>query len=267
MSSRNDAIPPNSARSASRPSTLEGGPVHPLPPTEEFNRAAAELGLEFDPGDLDRLGQFLALLLRANQTMNLTAIRDPQAAWMRHVLDSLTLLQVVEGATISILDVGSGGGLPGIPLAIALPGSRVTLLEATGKKAAFLTEAAQRLGLANVTVVSSRAEKAGAEGSKHRDAYDLVTARAVGRTAVVAELCAPFAKPGGRVVLIKGEKAEEELLEAQPALAKLRLGHSGTIATPTGRLVVLEKIGATPRAFPRRDGEAKHAPIAKGPDR
>src|SRR6185436_19397799 len=160
-----------------------------LPPTPQFLQAAAAAGIEFEEGDLERLGLYLALLLETSRSVNLTATTDPAEAWVRHILDSLTLLALLselpEGG--SVIDVGSGGGLPGIPLAIVAPRLRFTLLEATGKKAEFLTAAGERLGLANVAVVNDRAEHAGHQ-PEHRERYDAVVARAVGPLAVLSEL-------------------------------------------------------------------------------
>jgi 16S rRNA (guanine527-N7)-methyltransferase len=250
----------------------------PLAPTQQFLDAAATLGIEFDDGDLQRLGTYLELLLEANKTTNLTAIREPDAAWMRHILDSLTLLpalaELPEGATV--IDVGSGGGLPGMPLAIALPHLRFTLLEATGKKAVFLRTTATTLGLSNVTILCERAEKAahdrgertgaGRQGG-HREAYDAVVARAVGRLVSLAEITVPFAKApsegqaGGEVLLIKGQQADEEVEESKAALHALKAVHVRTFDTPTGRVIVLGKGAATPKLYPRRDGEPKRSPL------
>lgn len=243
-----------------------------LTPPESFLAAARDLGVEFEPGDALVLGRFLAMLLEANETTNLTAVRDPAAAWTRHILDSLTLLPALADLPPGsrVIDVGSGGGLPGLPLAICLPALSFTLLEATGKKAAFLRAAASALALKNVEVVQDRAERAGQDRGERtpsgrtpgrREAYDAVVARAVGPLPVLAELTVPFAKVGGRVLLIKGEKATEELESAANALHALKAVHAGTLETPTGRIVVLEKPSATPRTYPRRDGEPARAPL------
>jgi 16S rRNA (guanine527-N7)-methyltransferase len=248
----------------------------PLTPPADFVGRCAESGIEFEGDDLARLGKYLAVLLDANTKINLTSIDKPDEAWSRHIFDSLTLMpllaEIPENG--SVVDVGSGGGLPGMVLAIIAPSLSFTLLEATGKKVTFLKFAAAALGLTNVTVVADRAETAGhnrgtkvSEGPRtfrsggHREKYDLVTARAVGRMAMLAELTVPFAKIGGRVALIKGQQADEELAEAGPALHLLKAIHTGTIDTPTGRIVVLEKSSATPRDYPRRDGEPKRAPL------
>lgn len=244
-----------------------------IPPTPEFLSAAAELGIEFEPADLDRLARFLALLLEANTRTNLTAITDPAEAWSRHILDALTLLPLLadlpEGARV--IDVGSGGGVPALPLAIVCPHLRFTCLEATGKKCDFLRQAIGSLGLANADVLQARAEAAGQDRGRRdpdgsrvggtRETYEAVTARAVGRLAVVAELAVPLAKPRGLVLLVKGQKADEELAEAREALDLLGAAHAGTVETPTGRIVVLEKVRPTPRTYPRRDGEPKRAPL------
>lgn len=235
----------------------------PLAPPEGFSASCVEIGIEFEPGDIDRLGRYLALMLDANKTTNLTAITDPGQAWIRHIQDSLTLLPLLaelsDGARV--IDVGSGGGCPGIPLAICMPHLQFALLEATGKKAAFLERVSGQLELANVTVLTGRAETFAAFKSPHREAYDAAIARAVGPLSVVSELTVPFVRMGGQALLIKGQKADEELDASTGALQTLKVVHAGTVDTATGRIIVLEKRVATPRTYPRRDGEPKRVPL------
>lgn len=232
----------------------------------EFLDLCQEHAIAFDEGDLERLGRFLALLLTANERFNLTAIRDPQSAWIRHVFDSLTLLAVLcelpDGARV--IDVGAGGGLPAIPLALTTPHQHFTLLEATAKKAEFLALAIDRLALTNARVLPIRAEAAGQARSgsdAHRERYDAAIARALAPIRVAAELTSPLVRVGGVVALVKGQRADDELADARHALRELRLVHESTLDTPTGRIVVLSKTAPAPRTYPRRDGEPKRSPL------
>jgi 16S rRNA (guanine527-N7)-methyltransferase len=234
----------------------------------DFAARALAIGVELEPSDVDALGRFLAILLAANDVLNLTAITEPAAAWERHILDALTLLPVLAEAPEQgrVADVGSGGGVPAIPLAIVFPALSFTLIEATAKKAAFLEAAVAGLGLKNVVVRAERAEEIGHDRGERgtsglRESFDVVTARALGPMSVAAELCVPLCRVGGRVVLVKGQKADEELAAARNALELLGAAHAGTLDTPTGRLVVLEKVGRTPRTYPRPSGEPKRKPL------
>jgi 16S rRNA (guanine527-N7)-methyltransferase len=237
-------------------------PLPPLAPTPAFLAEADSFGIAFDDGDLDRLGRYLALLLDANSRFNLTAITDPAEAWMKHVFDSLTLMPLLEAAEAKdVIDVGSGGGLPGIPLAIAMPGVRFTLLEATGKKAAFLREAVEALALPNVEVISERAETIGRDRDRHREQYDAVLARAVGKLRVLLELTLPLARVGGLVITIKGASAGQEVEDAAGALHALHGQVVHTTRTPTGTILVVEKLRPTGKLYPRLPGEPKRAPL------
>lgn len=246
--------------------------VAALQPTSAFTQACEDFGLAFETGELETLGRFLAFLLAVNERMNLTAIRDPAEAWLKHVFDALTLLPLLselsDGAELA--DVGSGGGVPALPLAIVHPQLHFTLIESTAKKADYLSAAVAVLGLKNVEVINQRAEEAGQDFRGLRERFDVVTARAVGRMPMLVELTVPLAKapegdtPGGRVILVKGEQAEQELAEAKQALYMLHAQHIGTVETPTGRLVVVEKMRKTPRTYPRAAGEPKRSPLGGG---
>ncbi len=215
------------------------------------------------------------MLMHANTRMNLTAIREEGEAWDKHIFDALTLIPMLaeleDGA--SVIDIGSGGGLPGIPLAIVMPKVWFTLVDATKKKIEYLDQVIDGLGLKNVRAINARAEQLGVDRGKrtpdgrvdaHREHYDIAMARGVGQIAMLAELTVPFIKVGGLVLMTKGQRAQEELDAAKAALHLLHTNHAGTIETPTGRVVVLEKQRKTPRDYPRRDGEPKRSPLGIG---
>jgi 16S rRNA (guanine527-N7)-methyltransferase len=212
----------------------------PLPVPDTFAAAALAMGYTGSAAQTETLAAYLAALLAMNEQMNLTAITTPDEAWSRHALDAFSLLphlaQLPAGS--HVLDVGSGGGLPGIPIAIARPDLRITLLEATQKKAGFLSAVCKKLALDNVSVVSERAEDL--QDSEFTRAFDVVTARAVARISKLLGFTVPFVKPKGRLLFIKGQRADEELAEAKGALRRFRCTHLRTVVGPTGRVVELQ---------------------------
>ncbi|MEZ4393938.1 MAG: 16S rRNA (guanine(527)-N(7))-methyltransferase RsmG [Polyangiales bacterium] len=211
----------------------------PLDAPDDLAARLEAIGVSLDEVATLRLRRYLAALLAMNEKMNLTAITAPDEVWSRHALDALSLVALLppprEG--LALADVGSGGGVPGIPVAIARPDLAMTLIEATQKKATFLADVAATLGLKNVRVVASRAEALAR--SPHRAAYDVVTARAVGRLQVLVPWTLPLLKRGGVALLIKGQKADEELAEADREIRRQGARHERTVPTPTGRVVVL----------------------------
>jgi 16S rRNA (guanine527-N7)-methyltransferase len=234
---------------------------------------AARLGIPLDQDQLDRLARFVALLLARNQQVNLTRIVEPAEVERRHLLDSLTCAlpvrdELVGCATWRCADVGSGGGLPGIPLALAFPSLRVTLIESVGKKAAFLREAVATLGLDGVSVLAERAEDA-VRAVGERDSYDLVVARALAPLPVALEWCLPFARPGGVVVLPRGSDLASQIQDGRFAAGQIagRLREPIPLDDPDlppGRsLAVADKLGPTPKRFPRRPGLASKQPLER----
>ncbi|MGC4095236.1 MAG: 16S rRNA (guanine(527)-N(7))-methyltransferase RsmG [Polyangiaceae bacterium] len=213
-----------------------------------------------DPRQQARLHEYLESLLQNTKLFNLTAIRDRDEAWNRHVVESLRLVPLLEDGK-TLIDVGSGGGLPGIVLAIARPDVTVTLLEATEKKARFLEQTGVALQLENLHVLCERAEVVGAPGAAQRERFDIVTARAVAPLRVLLELTAPLAKVGGLLLAVKGEKAAAELEAAARALRELHVAHEQTVRQPTASVVLLRKRAATPAKYPRRSGEPARNPL------
>lgn len=228
-------------------------------PPSIFFALADEYGIACEANDVDRLARYLELLLETNKQFNLTSITDPEEAWITHIFDSLTLLPYIQASNDAprIIDVGSGGGLPGVPLAIVHPDARFTLLEATGKKARFLERACDVLNLLNVSVVNQRAEVAGQDHGNHREQYDFVLSRAVGKLATLLEWTVPFGKVGGLILAIKGAKALAEIAEAKRTLHALQATVIDTRRTPTGTIVAIEKLRKTPRVYPRRAGATR----------
>ena len=238
---------------------------------EVLGRGAAAMGIDLSAAQLELFDRYADAMIRANERLNLTRIIDPDQVQTRHFLDSLTcalpvLAALRRGVAWRCIDVGSGAGLPGIPLAIAFPALRVTLLEATGKKARFLEELVAELGLTGATVAAARAEEAGRDPD-HRDGYELVVARALAPLPVALEWCLPFAVSGGRCILPRGSDLADQLPAGRVAAGELgaRLLPPWPITVPElppGRaLVVAEKLRQTPDRFPRRPGVASSRPL------
>ena len=193
----------------------------------------------------ERLRRWIEELLA---TPGLTAISDPEEAWRIHVEQSLVAVPQVEQYDGRLIDVGSGGGAPGLPLAAALPDRDVTLLEANGRKAAFLERIAA--GFPNVRVVRGRAEE------EELETYGVAVAKALARPPVAAELCLPLVRVGGAAVLFVGPSADAHAV----GVAARKLG--GAAPERHSGLLVVPKIAPTPAGFPRRPGMASKRPLA-----
>lgn len=234
---------------------------------ETFREAARALGLALDEAQVAALARFHALLLSGNERASLTSIVDEAGFWRTHALDSLSIARALadEPAPRTLVDVGSGAGIPAIPLAIAFPGLEVAAVESIAKKCRFIEEAAAALGLApRVRVIERRAEEA-ARDPAHRDRFDLATARALADLPVVLELALPFVRPGGLLVAYKGPRVAEELAAGARAAEALggrleRVVESGVPGADL-RLVLARKLAPTPDRYPRRTGVPEKRPL------
>ncbi|MHB8945833.1 MAG: 16S rRNA (guanine(527)-N(7))-methyltransferase RsmG [Bacillota bacterium] len=241
--------------------------------TGELEGLAVGLGLPMKPQDAALLGRFEGLLLAANQEMNLTRIVEHREVLIKHHLDSLTALLAIDFPTGGkVVDVGSGGGLPGIPLKVHRPDLRVSLLESSRKKCVFLRAVARELALPGLEVLEGRAEDLGRQ-QEYRETFDIAVARAVAHLAVLAEICLPLVKVGGTLVAMKGGDGEREAGEAAEAIQEVggNLTRVLGVALPEGMgdrvIVVIQKVSATPGRFPRKAGIPQKRPLglAAGP--
>ena len=196
----------------------------------ELAAGAAELGVTLDPTQIDRLVAFAALLLRWNRVHNLTAIERPDQVVSHHLLDSLAIVPTLEqragGRRLRVLDVGAGGGLPGIPLAIALPGLHFTLIDKVAKKVAFLQQARLELGLGNLEVVQARVEDYDAEP------FDVIVARAFSSLADLVRLTRPLLHPAGEWFAMKGALSRSEIEELGALQLPVRLKRTVKLRVP-----------------------------------
>ncbi len=241
-----------------------------------LQRAAADVGLGdvLTPAAVASLEHYAAEMVAWNQRVNLTRITAPGEIAVLHFVDSLVCLRGIGAAgaadqPLACVDVGAGAGLPGIVLQLVRPAWHVTLVEAVGKKAAFLAHAVGVLGLDRCTVVHARAEDV-AHQPGHRAAYDVAVARAVAALPVLAEYLLPLLRVGGRMLALKGEAVDAEVAALAPALAILggRLVDVMPYRLPglerVRHLVIAEKVARTPNPFPRRAGLPAQAPLTAG---
>ena len=219
------------------------------------------MGLELTDATCDTLCAFGHAVIEQNKVMNLTAITEPTQVAKLHLLDSLSVLSVMPLAGKKIIDVGCGAGFPGVPLKIACPEAKLTLLDSLGKRMNWLETVLPTLGV-EATCVTARAEEAVATC---REQYDIATSRAVARLNILLELTAPFVKVGGYVLAMKGTAAKEELDEAEKAIRTLGLQlvevKEFPIDDTAHAVIVLKKVRPTPPKYPRRYAKIKQAPL------
>ena len=223
---------------------------------------AAQFEVPLTEEKVEKFGKYMDLLLEWNQKINLTAICDPKEVVSKHFVDSLSLLSCGLEKGISLIDVGTGAGFPGVPLLIARPDLSVTMMDSLAKRLTFLEAVLKELEL-SATLLHMRAEDGG-QNKTYREAFDVATARAVANLSTLSEYCLPFVKKGGRFLAMKGD-ATEEIKEAVRALSLL----GGEVTEQKAvsfddwnhRIVVIKKVSTTPSKYPRKAGKPSKEPL------
>lgn len=226
---------------------------------------AAEYGVSLSDEAVERFDIYARLLVERNKVMNLTAITESDEIVKKHFVDSLSLLSVVDiPENAKVIDVGTGAGFPGIPLMIARPDLRMTLLDSTRKRLGFIEEVSRETSL-EPELLHSRAEDAG-KNENYRERYDLATARAVSNLRDLSEYCLPFVKKGGVFAPMKSAKADEEITQAKKAIHVLGGRIEKKVSFDIGdvgsrTVIIIKKISQTPTKYPRPSAKMAKFPI------
>lgn len=234
-----------------------------------LNQGCDELGLTLSGEQKEQFFQYYELLIEWNKVMNLTAITELSDVVTKHFVDSLLLVKALSSIKTSsyyCIDVGTGAGFPGIPLKIAFPALKITLLDSLNKRVGFLNEVIGKLGLTEIAAVHGRAEDFGRD-DKYREKFDLCVSRAVANLSTLSEYCIPFVKKGGMFIPYKSGKVEEETAEAAGAVKKLGGEMSPAVVltlpgTDVERTFIpIKKLGITPKKYPRKAGMPSKEPL------
>ncbi|MEK5478825.1 16S rRNA (guanine(527)-N(7))-methyltransferase RsmG [Paenibacillus sp. FSL R5-0407] len=233
----------------------------------QFHDLLSKQNIVLSPEQMQQFETYYEELVSWNEKMNLTGITERDQVYIKHFYDSVTLSFYLKMDQIhSLADIGSGAGFPGIPLKICFPHLKLTIVDSLNKRILFLQNVADKLGLKDVEPLHGRAEDM-ARNEGLRDSFDLVTARAVARMAVLNEFCLPFAKPGGTFAAMKGSDPAEEVRESAKSLSELRgkLKDSHHFSLPMENserhIILVSKTGPTPKKYPRKAGTPLKSPI------
>ncbi len=233
----------------------------------KIKKTLEQYGIDVNSNQEEQLKEYMLSILEYNKNINLTAITDPEEFVIKHYVDSLTplmekdIIDELDRNVERVLDLGTGGGFPGVPMAIMLPEKKFTLLDSLNKRLKIIDEISSRIAVNNIKTLHGRAEDGG-RNPEERENYDLCLSRAVSHMAVLAEYALPFVKKGGMFIAYKGWDIDEEMSESQEAIERLGGKVEGIRETVTNeKLVIIRKMRKTPSKYPRKAGEPKKNPI------
>ena len=235
----------------------------------KFKHGLEELNITLTDEQIEQFLQYYEMLVEKNKVMNLTGITEYEEVIQKHFLDSLSLIRVIPDIAsqkLTVIDLGTGAGFPGIPLKIAFPELEITLMDSLNKRSLFLQEVSTALDLKKVSAVHGRAEEM-ASNATHRQQYDLCVSRAVSNLAVLTEYCLPFVKKGGLFVSYKSADSDAEIQEGKKAISILggKLTSVDKFQLPDSdlrrALVCIKKVKDTPKKYPRKAGTPAKLPL------
>ena len=232
---------------------------------DTFIEEAKKINITFTEKQLEQFRIYYELLVEKNKVMNLTGITEWDEVLEKHFLDSISLIRVIDlSQNISVLDMGTGAGFPGIPLKIAFPNLQITLADSLNKRVLFLQEVIDALKLEGIEAVHSRAEDL-ARDKNYREQYDLVVSRAVANLSTLSEYCLPFVKIGGQFISYKSGDIEEEVVASKSAVFLLGGKIKDTVKFELGEssrsFVLIDKTKGTPKTYPRKAGTPSKKPL------